>query len=75
LPALLLQAFYSIRSERPLVERIDTGPGSRVGVGEEAVDGRLEIDNRADTPRLRRRLVSLAKKPSTALSQDAEVGV
>ncbi len=27
------------------------------------------------TPRLRRRLVSLAKKPSTALSQDAEVGV
>src|SRR5665647_1539462 len=28
-----------------------------------------------NTPRLRRRLVSLAKKPSTALSQDAEVGV
>src|SRR5713226_4430855 len=27
------------------------------------------------TPRLRRRLVSLAKEPSTALSQDAEVGV
>jgi hypothetical protein len=27
------------------------------------------------TPRLRRRRVSLAKKPSTALSQDAEVGV
>src|SRR5690349_9010394 len=27
------------------------------------------------TPRLRRRLASLAKKPSTALSQDAEVGV
>ena len=27
------------------------------------------------TPRLRRRLVSLAKKPSTALSQEAEVGV
>src|SRR6266700_2672054 len=27
------------------------------------------------TPRLRRRVVSLAKKPSTALSQDAEVGV
>ena len=26
------------------------------------------------TPRLRRRLVSLAKKPSTALSQEAEVG-
>ena len=29
----------------------------------------------AKTPRLRRRLVSLAKKPSTALSQDEEVGV
>ena len=27
------------------------------------------------TPRLSRRLVSLAKKPSTALSQEAEVGV
>ena len=27
------------------------------------------------TPRLRRRLVSLAKNPSTALSHDAEVGV
>ena len=28
-----------------------------------------------NTPRLRRRLLSLAKKPSTALSQEAEVGV
>src|SRR5438552_13664890 len=28
-----------------------------------------------NTPRLRRRVVSLAKKPSTALSHDAEVGV
>src|SRR5947208_15788062 len=28
-----------------------------------------------NTPRLRRRLVSLAKKPSTALSQELEVGV
>src|SRR5579872_6655145 len=27
------------------------------------------------TPRLRRRLVRMAKKPSTALSQEAEVGV
>src|SRR5476651_2143728 len=27
------------------------------------------------TPRFNRRFVSLAKKPSTALSQDAEVGV
>ena len=28
-----------------------------------------------NTPRFRRRLVSLAKKPSTALIHDAEVGV
>jgi hypothetical protein len=28
-----------------------------------------------NTPRLRRRFVSLAKKPSTALSHDVEVGV
>ena len=28
-----------------------------------------------NTPRLRRRLVSLAKKPSTAFSHEAEVGV
>ena len=28
-----------------------------------------------NTPRLSRRLVSLAKKPSTAFSQEAEVGV
>jgi hypothetical protein len=34
---------------------------------------RSTIDRK--TPRFRRRLVSLAKKPSTALSQDAEVGV
>jgi|SRR6185437_5680922 len=34
---------------------------------------RSTIERKA--PRLRRRLVSLAKKPSTAFSQDAEVGV
>jgi len=28
-----------------------------------------------NTPRLRRRLVKVANKPSTALSQDAEVGM
>ena len=54
------------------------GFGVLVGVTQEAVDGSLEIDDRAierKTPRLRRRRVSLAKKPSTALSQGAEVGV
>lgn len=44
-------------------------------LGEEAVDGGLEVDDGSDTPFLRRRRVSLAKKPSTALNQDAEVGV
>ena len=33
-----------------------------------------KIDDGRKTPRFSRRLVSLAKKPSTALSQDAEVG-
>ncbi len=45
-----------------------------VGLGEEAVDGGLEVDERK-TPRFKRRLDSLAKKPSTALSQEHEVGV
>ena len=51
------------------------GSGVLVGLPQEAVDGGLEFDDRAKTPRLRRRRVSLAKKPSTALSQEAEVGV
>jgi hypothetical protein len=51
------------------------GLGSSFGFLQEAVDGGLEIDDRAEDPRLRRRLVNLAKKPSTALSQEAEVGV
>ena len=55
------------------------GPHERLGVIvgflEEAVDGGLQITIERKTPRLRRRLVNLAKKPSTALSQEAEVGV
>ena len=46
-----------------------------VGLGEEAVDGGLEVDDEGKTPRFKRRLDSLAKKPSTALSQQHEVGV
>ena len=56
------------------------GPGEGlwllVVVGDEAIDGGLEIDDvPLKTPRLRRRLVRMAKKPSTELSQLAEVGV
>ncbi len=55
------------------------GPDERFWVlivlDEEPVDGGLEIDDRMETPRFRRCFVSLAKKPSTALSQEAEVGV
>src|SRR6202158_2452092 len=51
------------------------------GLGSELVSARKRLmaacKSATDrkTPRLNRRLVSLAKKPSTALSQDAEVGV
>ena len=34
-----------------------------VGLGEEAVDGGLEVDDERKTPRFKRRLDSLAKKP------------
>jgi hypothetical protein len=58
------------------------GPHERfgivVGLGNEALDGGMEIDERskgAVVPRFSRRLVSLAKKPSTALSQEADFGV
>jgi hypothetical protein len=54
------------------------GPSERprvgVGLGEEAGDGRLKFDGSEDAT-LRRRLASLAKKPSTALGDDAAVGV
>ena len=53
----------------------DEGFGIEVCLGDEAVDGDLQINDDWNTPRLRRWRVSLAKKPSTALSQDAEVGV
>jgi hypothetical protein len=59
--------------------RLGSAPDERLGVvvglGEEAVDRRLEVTSDLNTPRLSLRRVSLAKKPSTALSQDAEVGV
>jgi hypothetical protein len=51
------------------------GFGIIVGFPGEAIDRRLEIDDRAEGAAFRRRLVSLAKKPSMALSHEAEVGV
>ena len=42
---------------------------------EEAVMAAWRSVTDRKTPRLRRRLVRTAKKPSTALSHDAEVGV
>jgi hypothetical protein len=50
--------------------------GLRFGIvfDDEAIDGGLQVDDRRKTPRFNRRFVSLAKKPSTALSHDAEVG-
>ena len=55
------------------------GPGKRfgifVGFGDEAIDGGLEIDESVEDAAFERRLASLAKKPSTALSQEEEVGV
>jgi len=40
-----------------------------------SIDGSLQIDDADKVPRLRRRLVSTAKKPSTAFSHEALVGV
>jgi hypothetical protein len=44
------------------------GLGVIVGFLQEAVDGGLEIDNRAEGTAFEAGLVNLAKKPSTALS-------
>jgi hypothetical protein len=55
------------------------GPGEGLGLlvvlSKEAVDGGLEVDERMKNPALERRFDSLAKKPSTALSHEHEVGV
>ena len=68
----------------PRLTAASTRFGSAVqtkGFGVELVSARKRLiatwrsTRERKTPRLRRRLVSLAKEPSTALSQDAEVGV
>ena len=55
------------------------GPGEGLGVlivlFEEAVDRGLRSVTDRKTPRLSLRFVRVAKKPSTALSQEADVGV
>jgi hypothetical protein len=40
-----------------------------------SIDGGREVDDRDEEPLLSLRFVSLAKKPSTALSQEHEVGM
>jgi hypothetical protein len=51
------------------------GPWVVVGLGEVALDGSLQGDQRMEDTALQALLVSLAKNPSMALSHDAEVGV
>jgi hypothetical protein len=46
-----------------------------VALIEEANDSGLEAGDGSDTPRLGRRLVRIARKPSMVFSQEAEVGV
>lgn len=43
--------------------------------GDEAFDGHLHCDQRFEVPPRSRRFAILAKKPSTALSHEAEVAV
>jgi hypothetical protein len=54
-------------------------PGERLGIivafPQAAVDGGLGVDDRANAPRLRQRLLSFAKNPSSALRHDHEGGV
>ena len=49
--------------------------GHGVGLGEEGVDGGMQVDDGPEDAALEPSLVSSVKKPSTALSQLAEVGV
>jgi hypothetical protein len=51
------------------------GPGIIVGLVEEAVDGSLQFADGSKDAALEPALGELAKKPSTALSQEDEVGV
>src|SRR3954462_6346044 len=51
------------------------GLGVMVGLVEIAVDAAWRSTTERNTPRFSRRLVSVAKKVSTALSQEHEVGV
>jgi len=53
----------------------DEGLWVFVVFGDVTVDGGLRVDERMEDLRLSSRRVSAEKKPSTALSQDALVGV
>ena len=80
----LLCLWIDSNASFPRLTAASTRFGSAVqtkGFGVELVSARKRLiatwrsTRERKTPRLRRRLVSLAKEPSTALSQDAEVGV
>ena len=53
----------------------DEGLRAPIGGGDVAGIGAFEVIDHRKTPRLRLCRVSLEKKPSTALSQEQEVGV
>jgi hypothetical protein len=48
--------------------------GVGIAIVEEAVDGRLEVDDGSKGAASERRLVRIAKKPRTALGRQAAVG-
>ena len=74
--ALVHRHIQVIHFDKDLIGALgpDEGLGVVVVLGEVAVDRRLQLDDRAEDPRLRRRRVS-AEKASTALSHEPEVGV
>jgi hypothetical protein len=66
LTAAMILSGYLVPSE---------GARVRVGLGEESFDGGLKFDERLEGTTLELLPVSLAKKPLTALSQEAEGAV
>jgi hypothetical protein len=52
----------------------DEGLGVVIGLGEETLDGGLQIDERAEHAALEPSPGELGEEPSTALSQEADFG-
>jgi hypothetical protein len=53
----------------------DEGLGIVIGLGEVAADGGLEVDQRSEHTAFQPSFRHLAKKPSTALNHEADIGV